>query len=275
MEPPMDSAPKLSLIVPHFRNPDGLRQTLRSLRDSVAPLKPEIIVVDSGADGSAASIVSETLSEARLIAVAENLGYPKTVNTGIRASTGEFLAVVNARMEVTAGALERMVEFFEREPSAGLVGAKILRPDGNREPSCFRFYRPWTILFRRTFLGKLPFAKRHLESFLLADKNLTNGPRTVDWVMGSGYMVRREAINRVGFLDDRFFMYFEDVDWCWRFWENGYTVWYLPEAVLIYEKGERSKKEGGYRRIHISSGFKYLWKHGLGLTNPKRSADSA
>lgn len=270
----MTAAPNLSIIVPHFRNPDGLSKTLESLNRHTGGLEPEIVVVDSAGDGAARRIVETLVPHARLIENRENLGYPKTVNAGIRASRGEFLAVLNARMEATAGALERMAAFFASEPSAGLVGAKILRPDGSREPSCFRFYRPWTILFRRTFLGRLPIAKRHLRRFLLEDVHLDAGPQNVDWVMGSGYMVRRSALEKVGLLDERFFMYFEDVDWCWRFWENGYTVWYVPEAVMRYEKARRSKNDWRYTVIHMRSALKYLFKHGLGLTNPKRSADS-
>lgn len=271
----MTAAPNLSIIVPHFRNPEGLSKTLESLNRHAGGLEPEIFVVDSAGDGEARRIVERVSPNAHLIESRENLGYPKTVNLGIRASYGTFIAVINARMEVTPKALERMAAFFAVEPSAGLVGAKILRPDGTREPSCFRFYRPWTIPFRRTFLGKLPLAKRHLRWFLLEDSLSDAEPQNVDWVMGSGYMIRRSALEKVGLLDERFFMYFEDVDWCWRFWENGYTVWYLPEALMRYEKARRSKNEWHYTLIHMRSALKYLLKHGLGLTNPKRSADAA
>jgi hypothetical protein len=124
-----------------------------------------------------------------------------------------------------------------------------------------------TIAYRRTFLGKFSFAKKHLDWFLMNDYDHKN-PKEVDWIMGSAVMISRVAMEKVGLLDPRYFMYMEDVDWCRRFWENGFKVVYLPFAKMHHYHGKGSAKGGAIRSllfnkytwIHIASGIKYFKK---------------
>jgi GT2 family glycosyltransferase len=151
--------------------------------------------------------------------------------------------------------------------SVGMLGPKLLNFNGTLQDSCFRFYRPITIIYRRTFLGHFAFAKRHLDSFLMKDYNHMD-IKEVDWLMGSAMMISRKALNDVGLMDSRYFMYFEDVDWCRRFWENGFKVVYYPIVSMHHYHGKGSAKGGVVNSllssrltwIHILSGIKYFKK---------------
>ncbi|MDP2837720.1 MAG: hypothetical protein Q8O53_00385, partial [Candidatus Moranbacteria bacterium] len=125
-----------------------------------------------------------------------------------------------------------------------------------------------TILYRRTWLGKLPFAKKHLRWFTLADQDLTT-PTAVDWIIGSAMLVSREKAGAVGLVDDRFFMYMEDVDWCRRFWEQHFQVVYYPETFVYHYHAKGSARGGFFGSLlfnrltwyHIESAVKYFLKY--------------
>ena len=168
-----------------------------------------------------------------------------------------------------------LLGYLKSNPDVGLVGPRLLNFDGNPQNSCFRFYTPTTILYRRTFLGKFGFSKKKINQFLLKGKNLDK-PLEVDWIMGSALMTSRKAVEKVGLMDDNFFIfYFEDVDWCRRFWENGLKVVYYPYAKMYHYHGKGSASMNPLKamflnklaREHIKSGLKYFWKY-LGKPNP-------
>jgi len=149
------------------------------------------------------------------------------------------------------------------------LGPALLDFDGSVQHSCYgAFYSPWLILCRRTFLGKTFLGKKSVDKFLM--KNWDHKEtRNVHWVMGSAMMTSAEVIKKIGLLDERFFMYFEDVDWCRRAWENGLKVIYYPEAKIYHYHGKGSAKKKWFfapfinylARAHIKSGFIYLWKY--------------
>jgi len=150
----------------------------------------------------------------------------------------------------------------------GLCGPKLLNFNESMQPSCFRFYTPLTIIYRRTFLGRLSFAKKRLDEFLMKDFD-HKSTKEVDWLMGSALMTKRSAIQKVGLMDSRFRLYFEDVDWCRRFWEGGYKVIYYPDAKMYHYHGRGSAGKNMFKAlisnrltwIHILSGTKYFIKY--------------
>jgi GT2 family glycosyltransferase len=174
---------------------------------------------------------------------------------------------LNGDIIVTENAIQQMLQFLQADSSIGMIGPRLLNFNGTLQPSCFHFYKPWTILYRRTFLGKFDFAKKHLDWFLMNDYDHVN-PKEVDWLMGSALMISREALQKVGLMDTQYFMYMEDVDWCRRFWENDFKVVYFPQASMHHYHGKGSAKGGvirsllfnKYTWIHISSGIKYFKK---------------
>jgi len=214
-------------------------------------------------------LLAEQFSTVKLIAFAQNIGYARGVNAGLKIAQGDFLLILNPDIIVTAGAVQSMIEYLTKHPTTGLIGPQLLSFNGQPQNSCFRFYKPLTIFYRRTFLGGLPGGKTELDFFHLNDqaKSTTLEP---DWLMGSALLTTRQAVERVGLMDERFFLYFEDVDWARRFWENGYRVVYQPSAKMFHYHQRRSRagldvfdvllrKEA---RWHIISGLRYFIKHG-------------
>jgi len=149
-----------------------------------------------------------------------------------------------------------------------LIGPQLLNFNGSVQESCFCFYRPLTILYRRTWLGKTKKGKADLDRFLMKDFDRQT-TRPVDWLLGAALMVRASALKQIGPMDERFFLYFEDVDWCRRFQADGWGVVYFPEAKMHHYHGRTSKKSGGirdiffnkYTWIHLASAVKYFWKY--------------
>lgn len=134
----------------------------------------------------------------------------------------------------------------------GIAAPKLLNFNGTLQYSCFRFYQPLTIVYRRTFLKNFGFAKKHLNWFLMEDYDHKK-PKEVDWVMGSAMVVSKKAVEKTGFMDPRFFMYMEDVDWCRRFWENGYKVVYYPFSQMHHYHGKASARGGFFRSLFSTS----------------------
>lgn len=263
---------RVSIIINHYRSPELLKVCLDNISKNVS-VPHETFVIDGEADEEAVDFLNEDFPEVRYIPFKKNVGFAKLVNAGIQASTAPFLFILNADVVVTRGATEKLLAFMESRGNVGLCGPKLLGFDGSFQPSAFRFYTPYVIAARRTFLRKFRVGKEALRVFLLEDIQLhtVSEPIEVDWIMGSALFARRTALHQVGLLDERFFMYFEDVDWCRRFWEKGWKVMYCPQAVCYHYHKRVSKTKGGffqiltnrYTRVHLASALKYFLKYGL------------
>lgn len=263
---------KLSIIIVHHQTPELLKLCLKSLKKFVVPeISCEIIVIDSKSTRISQDIVYEDFPnmDINLIAYKENVGYARGVNRGIRASKGDYILILNPDIIVGKDGVRKMLEFIEKTPRTGILGPQLLDFNGNIQRSYFRFYGPATILARRTFIGKIPFFKRKINDFLMLDTD-PNKIQYPDWIMGSALMVSRRAVERVGNMDERFFLYFEDVDWAKRFWENGYRVVYFPRVKMHHYHQRKSKAGFGIfdllirkeTRWHIKSAIKYFLKNG-------------
>lgn len=261
-------SPELSIVVASYKHPEMLRLCLRSLRDSIRHIGYEIIVADSATEPDTSDMMAREFPEIPFYPFRDNVGFQHLVRTGLEHANGRFILIMNHDIVATQGAVEKLLAFIKSRPDIGMTGPKLLNFNGALQDSCFRFYRPLTIVFRRTAFGRLPWAKRHLEWFLMRDYDHRT-PREVDWMMGSILLVRREAYEKVGPMDPRFFMYMEDVDWCRRFWENGYKVVYYPDVSFYHYHGKGSAKGGFWFSIffnrltwdHIASGYKYFRKY--------------
>ena len=266
---------KLSIIVNHYRTPEILRICLRSIKENLknADFSWEMIVTDGATIEKTAEMMKEQFPETIFISFEKNVGFGKLVNAAIEKAKGEYLFIINADiLAEEEGVMKKILDYVEKNNDVGMVGPKLLNVNDTVQQSCFRFYTPSTVLCRRTFLGKISLGKKVLNNFLMKDiftKQEITSPIPVDWLMGSAFMIRKSAIEKVGGLDERFFMYFEDVDWARRFWENGYKVIYFPAAKMYHYHFQSSKKKGGlldlfynkYTRIHLTSAWKYFKKY--------------
>jgi len=265
---------KLSVIVNHYRTPEILKICLRSIKENLknADFSWEIIVTDGATIEKTSEMMEDYFSDAVFIPFEKNVGFGKLVNAAIERSKGEYLFIINADIIIEEEkAIEKILEYIKKNKDVGMVGPKLLNVNNTVQQSCFRFYTPLTVICRRTSLGRTFIGKKVLNNFLMKDifdKNNVTEPIPVDWLMGSAMMVRRSDLKKVGVFDENFFMYFEDVDWARRFWENGLKVVYFPNSVMYHYHFQSSKKRSlfdsllsKYARIHIKSALKYFAKY--------------
>lgn len=260
--------PELSIIIVHYRSPALLKMCLNSVAEYPPSMSYEVVVVDSASTSESRAMIAELFPAVQLIARRENTGYPKGVNLGMRASSGRFLLILNPDIIVTPGSIDILVNYLKARPDIGLIGPQLLNLDGSVQDSYFRFYRPITIVARRTWLGRFHYGKGLISDFLMRDTDhtLLQAP---DWLMGSALLVSRAGLDAIGYMDERFFMYFEDVDWAKRFWQAGYKVIYYPESKMYHAHKRDSKSKWGMfdaflnktTRWHIHSAIKYFWKY--------------
>ena len=257
----------LSIIITHHQTLALLKLCLKSIKENVGVLEYEIMVTDSQSEENARDLIKEEFPEVKIVYFSKNVGYAKIVNAGIKSAKGDYILILNADIIILKGAVLKMLKFIENHPKVGIIGPQLLTFSNQPQNSCFRFPTLGVILARRTFLGRLKWGEKGLNKFLMKNENLF-ATKNVDWVQGSAMLVRQTAIKKVGLLDERFFMYFEDMDWCRRFWQNEYSVVYLPTARMSHYYYRVSKKWGGfldillnkYTRLHLVSAFKYFWK---------------
>jgi hypothetical protein len=254
----------VSVVIVNWNARDYLVRCLRSLvRDGSRHHPLEIIVVDNASsDGSVAAVESE-FPQVRLIRNAENLGFARANNIGVAHSTGQYLCFVNSDVEVHAGCIDHLVRYCERHRRVGMAGPLILGSDGLLQRSCRGFPGVWNMLCRALALDVIfPRVKAFSGYSLRHWPQLSQRP--VDILTGCFWMVRRSAMERVGLLDEDFFIYGEDMDWCRRFRDSGCEVMFVPDAVATHHGGasssnapvrfylERHKADLRYWRKHHS-----------------------
>lgn len=261
----------LSVVILNYKRPALLRLSLGSLKAVLgSEFNYEIIVVDSRSTPETRSVVLDEFPGIRLLPFSKNLGYTKGINEGLRASSGEYILVLNPDVIPTKGSIESLVAYLKNNEKVGMVGPQLLNFDGSPQASCFRFFRPITLLYRRSILGKFPSGKKCLKDFLMEDANLTK-TIPVDWLMGSAVMVSRKAIEKVGLMDEHFFHYMSDVDWPRRFWERGFSIIFLPEAKMYHYHQRSSKGKLSIfdplfvreTRWHLRDAIRYFNKYGF------------
>ncbi len=261
---------ELTIAINGYRNPELLRLCLDSIYREMSGtgIDYEVLVTDSATEEATEMLMRETFPEARFFPFRENVGFKAMVNTSLKEAAGEYAFLINSDIVLTPGAVPKMLAYLKEHRDIGILSPKQMNFNGTLQQSCFRFYRPWTVLYRRTWLGRLSFGKRHLEWFMMKDYD-HQSPRAVDWVMGSAMLVPLSAVQKVGPMDSRFFMYMEDVDWCRRFWEAGLKVVYYPEAMVYHYHGKGSARGGFIGSLlsnrltwyHIQSAIKYFLKY--------------
>lgn len=270
----------LSIIIVNYGSGRLAKACVDSIRRSPPGGQYEVLVIDNCSPDDSQELLATEVPGIRFFPQDSNLGYSKAVNLGIRKARGEYLLILNPDIIVLNGAIDALLVFAREHPKAAVVAGQLLNPNGSVQESCFRFYTPFTILARRTSLGLLPLARRHLHTVLSREIDKSR-PFPIDWVLGACMLVRRDVIEKVGVMDERFFLYFEDMDWCRRFWEAAFEVWYVPQAQFAHYYKRESAHENWLlslfrpiTRTHILSGVKYFWKYRWQGVLPARRAPS-
>jgi GT2 family glycosyltransferase len=242
----------LSIIIVNWNTKEFLLPCVRSVLGKGQGVSMEVIVVDNGSrDGSGAE-VRRIFPTVRLIENDSNLGFAKAANQGLRVFSGRYALLLNPDTLVKEGTIEKLLSFMENHPSTGVVGVQLLNSDGTRQNSIANFPSLATELLNKRglrwlFPKRFPGKERHYA-----------GPIEVESVIGAGMLVRRKALEEVGFLDEDYFLFLEETDWCFRMRKAGWKVYHIPQAEIIHFQGKsaeqdkkRSKAEYDRSRYHF------------------------
>ncbi len=254
---------KLSIVIVNLNTRDLTIGCLRSIEKEAGNLSFEVLLTDNGSsDGSVEalkSLAKESYWKGRITLIFNdsNTGYAKANNQGIRKAKGKYILLLNNDTIVHKNALQKLLDFADITPDAGVIGSRLLNIDGTLQMSCFHF-PTITNAIKEYWFGRKG----------LFDKFAPKGevPVTVDSVVGAAFLITPEAKKRVGILDERYFAYFEDVDYCRQTWKKGLKVYYLPDSVITHYHGATFKKLGDdanrWRKLIPSSITYHGWlKH--------------
>ena len=251
----------ISIIIVSWNAKEFLDECLQSIYKKALSCKLQTIVVDNASTDGAPDLVIEKYPQVNLIRNSENLGFAKANNVGIKKSTGRYVCLINSDAIVLEDCLELMCNYMNEKPKIGVLGPKVLNPDGSLQPTCREFPTFWKNICRAVALDKFfPKSKIFGGYYMM---NWSHGTvREVDYLSGCFMMVRRSAIDQVGLLDDSFFFYAEDKDWCKRFWRAGWKVVYFPQAKAIhYLYGSSDKNPIKLYIQQTKANLQYYSKH--------------
>ncbi len=232
----------LSIIIVNYNVKEFLQNLIHSIYKAAQNISYEIIIVDNASDDGSVEFIKDKFPGIKLISNQKNLGFSKANNIGLAQSKGDYLLLLNPDTIVGEDTFEKMISFFKSNPDAGLAGCKILNPDGTFQLACRRsFPGPWTSFCKVTGLSNLFPGSR-----LFARYNLTyldeNKTYEVDAISGSFMMFPRKIYEEIGGLDEQFFMYGEDLDFCYRVQKNNKKVYYYHDTQIIHYKGESTRR---------------------------------
>lgn len=252
----------LSIVIVNWNVKELLRNCLHSLLDQPDPgLTIEIIVVDSASGDGSPQMVRQEFPQVRLIASPENLGYAGGNNAGAAAAQGRYLFLLNPDTVVRAGALAQLVGYMDAHPQTGALGPQLLWPDGRVQSSRRRFPTLGSLFWESTLLGQWFPRNRYRQRYHVLDRP-AGEVQAVDWVVGAAILIRRDAWLQVGPLDEAFFMYFEETDWCRRSAAAGWETHYLPTAQVVHFEGKSSGQVVAARTLRFQrSKLRYTRKY--------------
>ncbi|WZL73650.1 glycosyltransferase family 2 protein [Clostridiaceae bacterium 35-E11] len=262
----------LSIIIVNYNTKELTKQTLNSIFTKTHNFLYEVFVVDNASTDDSIEMIQEEFPQVKLIQNAQNLGFSKANNIAIRQSKGRYILLLNSDTVVIDDCLEKCIQHMDKHVNIGALGCKVILPDGNLDLACKRsFPTPEVSMYRILGLSKLfPKSKK------FGQYNLTyvdeNEIHEIDCLVGAFMMIRREVIEAVGLLDEDFFMYGEDVDWCYRMKEAGWKIVYYPKAQIVHYKGGSSKKKNPkliyefYRAMYLFYNKHYKRKYSSLIT---------
>jgi GT2 family glycosyltransferase len=204
------------------------------------------MVVDNASSDDSVAMVQDEFPATCLLPLKENIGFSRGNNVALREATGNYLMLLNSDTEVLPGAIELMCAYLDEHPDVGAIGPQLLNPDHTVQLSCRTFPSYRTALFHRKSLITRLFPQNRFSAQYLMTKTGHADTMEVDWVIGACLMTRREVVQQVGLLDEEFFMYAEDVDWCYRMRQAGWKIMYLPVAKVLHHY-EKSASKAPFR----------------------------
>lgn len=242
-------------IIVNYKTPDLVLTCVRSIIDKGIAAPENVIVVDNASPDDSVARIQAAFKDIVFIDSGRNDGFSAGINIGAEKATQEYLLILNPDTYFTDQSIEKAFDLMEANPDIGIAGLELLYPNGERQYSARRFYSFLDIVARRIPLGKVWPLKQRVARHLMKPEWATQKPFDAEWVMGTGFIIRRELFEKIGRMDESFFLYMEDVDLCARVWQAGYRVVCVPGAVLVHDH-QRQSKAGPFSwagRVHLKS----------------------
>jgi GT2 family glycosyltransferase len=231
----------LSIVIVNYNTETLLRSCLESVYAGANGTPFDICVVDNNSHDRSVEMVKSEFPEVKVIENASNVGFSKANNTAISQSSADYILLLNPDTLVIGDAVDRVMKYMDAHPKVGICGCKVLNKDQTLQLACRRSIpTPKVAFFRLSGLSRVFPNNQTVARYNLTYLN-PDEPHEVDAVSGAFLMIRREAVDEIGLLDERFFMYGEELDWCLRAKRAGWTVMYHPDAEIIHYKGESTK----------------------------------
>jgi len=253
------STPTLSVVIVSWNVADLLAACLRSIA-ATCPAGTEVIVVDSASSDDTVQRVRAEFPHVTLLAQAENVGFSRGNNLGLAAAHGEYHLLLNPDTELLDGAVTTLIRYLAAHPAVGIAGPQTLNPDGSVQSTRRRFPTPRLAAFESTWLERFA-PRRWLEAYRVRDAG-DDDTMPVDWVQGSCLLARRQVYDHIGGLDDGFVMYSEELDWCRRAKNAGWSVVYVGAARIVHHGGQSSAQVPAATHIRFNqSKLRYFRKY--------------
>ncbi len=270
-----DNPIDVSIVIVSFNTRDVTRQCLEYVRQHAAAVRHEVLVVDNASDDGSADMVAAEFPWAQLIRSPENKGFAGGNNPAMKIARGRYILLLNSDAFLAEGVLEKTIDYMDDHPHIGVLGCKLTDPDGTMQPSARMLPGPLNKILHITGL-----AAHFPKSKFFGRVDYTwwdhSEPKSVGWVVGAYFLIRRQTMEDIGVLDDRYFLYFEEIDYCESARRAGWDVVFYPYASVIHLGGQSSLKTGkrvsakGRQivAIRITSEFRYYrkmygWQHVL------------
>ena len=237
--------PHISVIVVSWNTRDLTLGCLQAIANGMTT-PHELVVVDNASSDDSAGAVRKKFRSATIIESGENLGFAGGVNLGFEHSRADNILLINPDARPEPGAIDLLADYLAFTPEAAIVGPRLLNLDGSLQPSAHRFYSSaWSLLENALVARLWPWRHRRSPVLTLFSHDTS---REVDWVSGACLLARREVFERVGPLDESFWMYGEEVDWQWRAHKAGFRTHFLPDAVVYHQGGAAARQHPGSLR---------------------------
>lgn len=267
----------LTISIISYNTKDLLKACLNSIYQNTEGINYEIIVVDNNSSDGSGDMVKKEFPQVKLMVNQQNVGFAKANNQAIKKSKGRYILLLNSDTVVISDAIKKMVNFMEVHPEVGVVGCRKLNPNLTVQPSVGMLPSAWTIFLslfgvkwfltsprQRKLVGKFfgPFLGKSISSYLDWYLEDDRKVRSVDFVTGACFLIRRETIEQVGLLDEKFFIYLEDADWCLRIKQKGWRMYIYQNAQVIHHVGETFRRGGDIISLErCRSRYYYFQKH--------------
>jgi GT2 family glycosyltransferase len=248
----------VSIVIVSYNTRHLLNLCLESIYKTAGSLEVETIVVDNSSRDGSVEMVRQLFPQVVIIENSNNSGFAAACNQGIEISKGRYILLLNSDAELLEGTLQTMVSFMDEHPKVGITGTQLFNADGTFQGSYADFPSLWGEFLLLTKLSKL-FRPDCFPSYPASQSQAI---RPVDWVFGACMLARKSTIDAIGLMDESYFMYTEETDWCFRVHKGGFDIYYLPEARVLHKSGQSAATEPEFKRSQIyRSKWLFFTKH--------------